>query len=458
MWGCWSRAATLISRSNRSLPTEAASSGSTTLSATGRSRLMSCARYTEAMPPRPSSRWISYRPARAVRRVSRLSGKGTAVVKELENTTTDLPRPAPHYRRARLRGAPRRGGHAAHERDVVGRRGLGAALPEQQGHLAAVVAPVQCHVEQDVLDCRAERESRAVGVGDLALEIVSAPGVEVAGEAGVVLRREAGAGVEIERGPDRHVGTNLLQAGKPDVLGAEDMGVELERPGRDRRGAPEGGESALIRPLEMPEEAPQQVRHPAPQNSRFFISLKKRLVSGSCSSGLLRSVLSYWAARSAFFADALAVFFLTSAASRCSSRFDMDAPLGGKAGPACPAAPERYPGRGDWQSGTGAEGPPGGRAGRRSAVGPGGGLPPSGSRFFQRDLSVDVQRRQDAGNRERRAHREPLPARNRAARQRVPDRFLHLPLGGDGEGLEQLPQLEVEQLFVHWCLPLIPTL
>src|SRR4051794_18583617 len=61
MCGCWSRAARRISRWNRSVPSEAASSGWRTLSATGRSCLRSRARKTVAMPPRPSSRSNSYR-------------------------------------------------------------------------------------------------------------------------------------------------------------------------------------------------------------------------------------------------------------------------------------------------------------------------------------------------------------------------------------------------------------
>ena len=56
MWGCCSRAASRISRWKRSGPSEADSSGWSTLSATGRSCFRSWARKTVAMPPRPSSR------------------------------------------------------------------------------------------------------------------------------------------------------------------------------------------------------------------------------------------------------------------------------------------------------------------------------------------------------------------------------------------------------------------
>src|SRR5882724_1180927 len=63
MWGCWSRAAKRTSRWNRSGPSVAASSGRRTLSATSRSCLRSRARYTVAMPPRPSSRSRVYWPA-----------------------------------------------------------------------------------------------------------------------------------------------------------------------------------------------------------------------------------------------------------------------------------------------------------------------------------------------------------------------------------------------------------
>src|SRR5437879_5712108 len=56
MWGCWRCAAMRISRRNRSAPSAAATSGWRTLRATERSCLMSCARNTAAMPPRPTSR------------------------------------------------------------------------------------------------------------------------------------------------------------------------------------------------------------------------------------------------------------------------------------------------------------------------------------------------------------------------------------------------------------------
>ena len=51
-----SRAMTPISRVKRSIATEFASSRRRILSATGRSTRRSCARYTEAMPPRPNMR------------------------------------------------------------------------------------------------------------------------------------------------------------------------------------------------------------------------------------------------------------------------------------------------------------------------------------------------------------------------------------------------------------------
>src|SRR5690349_3734560 len=58
----------------------------------------------------------------------------------------------------------------AHEHDVVGDGGRRAALPRQQRQLAAVIAPVQHHVREDVLDTIAELAARAVAVGDLAIE------------------------------------------------------------------------------------------------------------------------------------------------------------------------------------------------------------------------------------------------------------------------------------------------
>src|SRR2546426_394369 len=69
MWGCCSRAAISISRRNRSAPTAAASSGCSTLMATGRRCFRSSARNTVAMPPRPSSRstverWATWQSAR----------------------------------------------------------------------------------------------------------------------------------------------------------------------------------------------------------------------------------------------------------------------------------------------------------------------------------------------------------------------------------------------------------
>ena len=56
MCGCWSFAARAISRRKRSGPRDAARSWCSTLSATGRPCLASCARNTVAIPPRPSSR------------------------------------------------------------------------------------------------------------------------------------------------------------------------------------------------------------------------------------------------------------------------------------------------------------------------------------------------------------------------------------------------------------------
>src|SRR6267378_6909558 len=60
MCGWLSRATTLISRRNRSGPTDSANPGWSTLSATTRSCFVSWARHTIAIPPRPSSRSIVY--------------------------------------------------------------------------------------------------------------------------------------------------------------------------------------------------------------------------------------------------------------------------------------------------------------------------------------------------------------------------------------------------------------
>src|SRR5438034_992212 len=65
MWGWVSRAAMSISRRNRSFPRAAPRSGLSTLRATRRRCFRSSARYTVAMPPRPSSRLIVYRSASA---------------------------------------------------------------------------------------------------------------------------------------------------------------------------------------------------------------------------------------------------------------------------------------------------------------------------------------------------------------------------------------------------------
>ncbi len=62
MFGCRSRDAMAISRRNRARPSAAATSGRITFTATSRSCLLSCATYTRAMPPRPSSRPRRYRP------------------------------------------------------------------------------------------------------------------------------------------------------------------------------------------------------------------------------------------------------------------------------------------------------------------------------------------------------------------------------------------------------------
>src|SRR3989449_213521 len=65
MWGWVSRAAMSISRRNRSFPRAAPRSGLSTLRATRRRCFRSSAKYTVAMPPRPSSRLIVYRSASA---------------------------------------------------------------------------------------------------------------------------------------------------------------------------------------------------------------------------------------------------------------------------------------------------------------------------------------------------------------------------------------------------------
>src|SRR5438132_585773 len=59
MWGWVRRAAMSISRRNRSFPRAAPRSGLSTLRATRRRCFRSSARYTVAMPPRPSSRLIT---------------------------------------------------------------------------------------------------------------------------------------------------------------------------------------------------------------------------------------------------------------------------------------------------------------------------------------------------------------------------------------------------------------
>src|SRR5436309_9657647 len=65
MWGWVSRAAMSISRRNRSFPRAALRSRLSTLRATRRRCFRSSAKYTVAMPPRPSSRLMVYRSASA---------------------------------------------------------------------------------------------------------------------------------------------------------------------------------------------------------------------------------------------------------------------------------------------------------------------------------------------------------------------------------------------------------
>src|SRR5437763_766421 len=60
MCGCWSRAASRISRSNRSALTPAIISGGRTFTTTSRPSSSSCARKTRDIPPPPSSRVIVY--------------------------------------------------------------------------------------------------------------------------------------------------------------------------------------------------------------------------------------------------------------------------------------------------------------------------------------------------------------------------------------------------------------
>src|SRR5690606_3925296 len=63
MLGCCRLAAACASRRKRSTkPASVASAGNSTFTATGRSSSWSRARYTSAMPPRPSRLWSSYRP------------------------------------------------------------------------------------------------------------------------------------------------------------------------------------------------------------------------------------------------------------------------------------------------------------------------------------------------------------------------------------------------------------
>src|SRR5207302_4075052 len=71
MLGWLSDAAVRASRLNRSaMPSPASRAGAITLIATWRSKAMSWARYTVAMPPRPSSPRISYSPSVACRTAS----------------------------------------------------------------------------------------------------------------------------------------------------------------------------------------------------------------------------------------------------------------------------------------------------------------------------------------------------------------------------------------------------
>src|SRR5439155_4004803 len=54
-------------------------------------------------------------------------------------------------------------GSSTHECDVIRRLGFGARLAQEERDLAPVIAAMQCNLEQDVADARAERLARAVG-------------------------------------------------------------------------------------------------------------------------------------------------------------------------------------------------------------------------------------------------------------------------------------------------------
>src|SRR5512147_577701 len=62
------------------------------------------------------------------------------------------------------------------------------------------------------------------------------------------------------------------------------------------------------------------------QNSRRFISLKKRLLASSGSAGFWDRVLSYWAERSCRGGETLPAVLRSNFAIFCSSRFDIQLP------------------------------------------------------------------------------------------------------------------------------------
>src|SRR6478752_10640273 len=69
--------------------------------------------------------------------------------------------------------------------------------------------------------------------------------------------------------------------------------------------------------------------------------------------------------------------------------------------------------------------------------------------FRKPDLPVDAQLGDHVGDGERRAHLERLGTRESPGLDRVRDRALDLALRGDSKPLEELPQVQVEDFFVH---------
>src|SRR5687768_15974532 len=75
------------------------------------------------------------------------------------------------------------------------------------------------------------------------------------------------------------------------------------------------------------------------------------------------------------------------------------------------------------------------------------------ARVAQRDLAIDVQVVEYAGDRERGTHRKNVRRSDPASGERGVDGLLDLPLRRHPEPLEELSHFEIEDLLIHDILP-----